>query len=946
MEKRILIFCITIILILLNPFVFSQTEEYFLKMDKIFKIPSEKITTGVLMNRAPQLIDMKTWYLQTEQDSVKSCNPNNWLMLYYTLYAAHLTPRAFGYDLNIYKEYPKQVYRNETVPLGFLFYNYNKIREDAVETGLIMVDSIQQMVTDISGRGTPLEIACALAFSALTDSLEVGSYTFVLPESLFVSNQTHAIDALYIDFGDGQGFIPVSQNNPISIYYNTVGKVTLTLQAVINAQDYFASTEIYLTAPSKKTIDEPPCILSAYEVISNNVTIKAYYGIWYNTCDNCTEKKIRKPIIIASGFDPMNNNRIYDEESFDDKKSIYLYNVANRKEPGETKGFLDKLREYGYDIIIWRSKNSTESISRNADNLIEFIKYINDLNTTDNELIIYGASMGGLIVRYALTKMEYDGDNHKTKLFISMDSPQEGANVLLGFQYMGMFLKTLAVGALDEKIDKALNCDAAIEMLLYHHTATDLAAHKAYPSPKRTAYINNLASMGDLPKKTVNMAISLGSGISANQGFNPGQRLVTKYSTTFSIGAVGFATVDVLLTIIGIPGGIGGLGAATLSSLKLEFYVNAVTDHSDATIFDHEVSLNICVPTWNMAWFPIPIPGFTLDCSPELWSSNVKVNNTVPIDNAPGSKGGYHNLKALLTGDAAFLTNPIIEKILLNMNVDQNYDCFIPSYSALGLKNLANTPHTNIKNYLNNQSGVTQLTPHFYKNENLNVSSFDYLYIEDENDFHIYNPDTKEGVFSAELIMTIDEMVSREYLYLKDRTIKDGEKVAYEATKEIEVDGNFVVNSGGTLTMHSEQIVLKPGFHAEEGSNVHLSPDVDWVCIINTVNGNQNTPNGSYSPGGVPDFITSEPNEEKNISHSESIKIFPNPVNEILTIELPYLNEKTNIAIYGINGNLLFEKEYFETSTININFTNYQPGIYIVRINNSAVSSVGKVIKQ
>ena len=219
------------------------------------------------------------------------------------------------------------------------------------------------------------------------------------------------------------------------------------------------------------------------------------------------------------------------------------------------------------------------------------------------------------------------------------------------------------------------------------------------------------------------------------------------------------------------------------------------------------------------------------------------------------------------------------------------------------------------------------------------------MYIEDENDFHIYNPNTREGVFSAELITALDEMVSREYLYLKDKTIKNGEKVSYEATKKIEVDGNFVVKAGGTLKMNSAEIILKPGFNAEAGSEVHLNTTVNWVCILNKSE-TKNAPNHPNFTGEASAFNAATSFEEKNISPNEAIKIFPNPVNETLTIELPYLNEKTNIAVYGINGNLLSEKEYSETHTINMNFTNYQPGIYIVRITNSKINSVGKVIKQ
>jgi hypothetical protein len=103
------------------------------------------------------------------------------------------------------------------------------------------------------------------------------------------------------------------------------------------------------------------------------------------------------------------------------------------------------------------------------------------------------------------------------------------------------------------------------------------------------------------------------------------------------------------------------------------------------------------------------------------------------------------------------------------MDVNQEYDGFIPAYSALGL-NLASDPHTHIKNYLNSQSGVMQLTPNFYKNDNPNISPFDFLYIENNNNFHIYDPDTKKDVFSAAMILAVDELIERKYLYLKDRT--------------------------------------------------------------------------------------------------------------------------------------------------------------------------------
>ena len=45
-----------------------------------------------------------------------------------------------------------------------------------------------------------------------------------------------------------------------------------------------------------------------------------------------------------------------------------------------------------------------------------------------------GLSMGGLVARYALCDMENRSEDHDTRLYISYDSPQQGANVPLSFQ--------------------------------------------------------------------------------------------------------------------------------------------------------------------------------------------------------------------------------------------------------------------------------------------------------------------------------------------------------------------------------------------------------------------------------------------------------------------------------------------------------------------------------
>ena len=911
-------------------FTYAQ-EKYQLQIDSIFEIPAYKIPSGILLNRSPAVIDMNI-YDPANGQPVDTCTLYKWMSIYYRIYASYLNMDDFQYDKNIVHQYmPLIKPKTEEIDMGIIFYDYDKIIETAVEDGLLLVDTINMKIRDISGAGTPIEPATCFAFSAMADTIPAGNYSFQILPSLFVSNKTATFNEIYIDFDDNQGYVKVDIGDTVNVSYFSLGNKTLKIKAVWEKDTLISYSNLYVTQntvlESITSVDIPVPDEGPEKYENDGIT--AMYGIWFR-CNH--DGHIRKPILIVSGFDPMNKNRIGIEDNAN-ADNVFLYNVANKYR------FLDRLREYGYDVIIWRSQNSTESIYPNAMNLIHFItQKINNVKTADNELIVVGVSMGGLVSRYALTYMEliqYEYYHH-TKLFISMDSPQNGSNVPLGFQFLVKYLNDDLFGTvpmLKDAKEKMLDCDAAREMLLYHYSAT--SGWTARCDPRRNFYLNSLSNIGNFPQQCRTMAVSMGSGTNKDQGFNPGAILIKKIPSPLVLGA--YMTLDVLLMLVGIHPTIG----FTLSHSSWEFEVRAVPNHMPCRIYNEELYINLCGP------IPILVPPF-LDwlhpgspCEPHIWKREEWVNNTQPLDNAPGSIFGLHNLKDWGLDEDKEKWADMFEKLKIIID-DSHYDCFIPSYSALGM-NVA--PHTHIKSYLNGCDGVTKINDNFYANTNKSVSLFDYLYIENDNLPHIYD-DNKVGVFSPEMLAAMDTMISREYLYLKNRTIRSGEKVAYEATKLIEVNGNFVVKSGGTLKMNSERIVLKPGFRAEAGSEVRLSSLVDWVCVINK-SGSQNlysnnNPDYIYD---MPDFKTMEYAEGENISNDENIKIFPNPVTEILTIELPYLDEKTYITIHDMNGKLLFEKEYSETHIINMNFTNYQQGIYIVKINNNKISSIGKVIK-
>ena len=99
----------------------------------------------------------------------------------------------------------------------------------------------------------------------------------------------------------------------------------------------------------------------------------------------------------------------------------------------------DILRLEGYDIVILNAPVYTtdgklidggaDYIQRNALVLVELINFLNAEKVGDEELVVLGPSMGGLIARYGLSYMEQNSIEHETRLYISFDSPHRGANI-------------------------------------------------------------------------------------------------------------------------------------------------------------------------------------------------------------------------------------------------------------------------------------------------------------------------------------------------------------------------------------------------------------------------------------------------------------------------------------------------------------------------------------
>lgn len=363
---------------------------------------------------------------------------------------------------------------------------------------------------------------------------------------------------------------------------------------------------------------------------------QAYFGEGeYEIFLDIIDGELDKPIIILDGFDPGDGRDING-----------LYNSLSYG--GDNMA--DVLRSEGYDIVILNAPiyttggkeidGGSDYIQRNAMVLIELINFLNTQKVGDEELVVLGPSMGGLIARYALAYMEQNSLDPETRLYISFDSPHKGANIPISLQYLINYLaQQLGDPQATAIVDDVLNSPAAKEML-YDHLLGHLLSGSTYEQDStlllpagapnfRDAFQAELDALG-FPQNVRNVAMINGSG----QG-----------STT---GTAGMQVVDTNVD----------LGSGLSADIALHF--TPVASQTNTVTFVETFFAGISV-----AEFSTEAESFSF---------------TDGIDSAPG---GTANISSALGGGGS--SNPIIVAFIAAL--DQDDYSFIPTISSLAIEN-------------------------------------------------------------------------------------------------------------------------------------------------------------------------------------------------------------------------------------------------------------------
>jgi len=469
-------------------------------------LESELVPTGILYDSVVPLSDIDAYDGRYESPPI---DLPHWRQIYYEIYRAS-TDDPTGPEIGYIRKLANRKVAQGVIPIAFMDFRYNRIAPGAFgdDSSIPLTGGLEAIEAD---QILDKRVFTAVALKAYT--YRGASVEFSQDPDLYFTNSPGRPSALEIDFGDGLGFRQVGLSKMHSVSYPHPGKKLIRVRADFDSGgSLYATFDFDVRQLEVPTPNDTLAITASIPYLGEYATGEAY--IYYGE----SHVSLRNPVLIIEGFD-LDNTMNWEE----------LYEDLNQE------GLIETLRTQGYDAVVLNFTEATDYIQRNSFVVVELIQYLNSLISPGADLAVIGASMGGLCGRYALTYMEDQGLDHNARTFLSFDVPHKGANIPLGIQY---WVKLFSIESEDAAfLLERLSTPAARQMLVHFHTDPPGAAGES--DPLFGGFFTDLDSLGGYPTGLRKVAVANGSGHMADQGFAPGEQIISYEYNSFLVDIVG-----------------------------------------------------------------------------------------------------------------------------------------------------------------------------------------------------------------------------------------------------------------------------------------------------------------------------------------------------------------------------------------------------------------------
>lgn len=264
-------------------------------------------------------------------------------------------------------------------------------------------------------------------------------------------------------------------------------------------------------------------------------------------------------------------------------------------------GLASDLRRDGYNVVLYQFKDMNAGIPAAAAGTKALIKELSDNASTDS-ISVVGLSMGGVVGRYALTQMAYQGTSSKVTNFVSYDAPHLGANIP----------KSLIdnIRRLEDKIDVPFcgefsECSQARReirsILAQMNTKTfkQLVLDAPNAGSERTNIINQINSWGGRPNVP---SLAISNGTRSTAPGVPHNKLVTHFKLYrhWLVGGSKYFKVHTNAARDNLPGGMQDF--YSVFSTMMEYMPHPITNYVNLDQKHTFVSTNSAIAGSTSRW--------------------------------------------------------------------------------------------------------------------------------------------------------------------------------------------------------------------------------------------------------------------------------------------------------------------------------------------------------
>ena len=579
-----------------NTIVRSSLDKMFQHLDKA------KVPTGLLLDYAMDLVDFDKYSGKYLSDS-NYVSISDFQDMLRSIRSASVAKSPPLKDVSsITANFEKNVITSK-ITIGIALYKYNYILANALSDNLIKYDASLEEVSDNYIDGKWMNPYGEKYLFGITPSSIICSENscYQIDADYFFHNIQN-ISKVELDPGDGKGYRTIRIGETMTPSYTVEGNTEIKVRVTLDNGDLLISHSNILVIKSENmSLSEAESTVPPTDSIIKTIT---YDGIELKAQASYYARNghdLRKPFIVVEGFDPWRIEALIDN-NINTRVPVVL-GTTNHIEFYKNYWEESKLHT-DYDLVYIDWNNSTEDIRGNARLLIEILKEINSLKERSGDSepnILMGQSMGGLIARYALCKMESEQTTHSVSSFISHDTPYLGANIPLGALYMAHDLLCMLNGYSNGLVNIAdaltNNSPSKFEYELFNLIHSKAVRQMLYNYVNSNGALNNYEHQkwqeellllgfpkGDYGKNIENLAISNGGR------YDIAPTLYNSHYMYFG----GYAKTRFLGDIIGAI--IGKFGLFLTNDNNLSYFLKKLAWPGTNKIIC-EAEVNPCVPS-------------------------------------------------------------------------------------------------------------------------------------------------------------------------------------------------------------------------------------------------------------------------------------------------------------------------------------------------------------